>query len=118
MCHHLLPSTQMLLVTGGFGGSSHHDGSSHLSTTELISLTSPTAWTRAASLPQAISYLSVSLSAHLSLTSWTRVRSLPQAMTHHSVASLPGPAGGLFSVGGISGGYRDWVRAHLTPVCQ
>ena len=76
----------MLLVTGGYSGS-------FLSTTELISLTSPTAWTPAASLPQ--------------------------AMTGHRVASLPGPAGGLYLAGGgewDGSSYRDEVRTHITFV--
>ena len=58
----------MLLVTGG-----HNDVKGYLSTTELLSLNSPTGWTPAASLPQ--------------------------AMYYHRVASLPGSAG-LYCLGG------------------
>ena len=71
--------TQVLLVTGGYDGG-------YLSSTELLPLSSPTAWTVAASLPRAVRGL--------------------------RAASLPG---GLYFAGGWDGSsYRDEVRTPLT----
>ena len=73
---------QVLLVTGGYDAGS-------LSSTEILPLSSPTAWRVAASLPRAVYGL--------------------------RAATLPG---GLYCAGGYSGGYRDEVRTPLTPGSQ
>ena len=75
---------QVLLVTGGSDGPG-----SLLSSTEILPLSSPTAWTLAASLPRAVSGF--------------------------SAATLPG---GLYCAGGYDGSYRDEVRTPLTPGSQ
>ena len=75
---------QVLLVTGGW------DGAVELSSTEILPLSSPTAWTLAASLPRAVERL--------------------------RAATLPG---GLYCAGGVGdGSYRDEVRTPLTPGSQ